>query len=89
MVEFAGGKWQGVVKEPPQSRTSSPNKTLVLSCKEDAETLLTAPPAKAACTKRGKKRASSSSSAQVYETELLLSGLLKKKLDFKAHALQI
>ncbi len=86
IVEFAGGKWLGVVggKIPPPS--ASEKATLVLSCKEDLgafkKTSEASPP------KKGRSR-SSAAGGNVYEPELLLSGVLRKKLDFKEHAIRV
>ena len=92
IVEFAGGKWLGVVggKIPPPS--ASEKATLVLSCKEDLgafkKTSEASPP------KKGRSRSSAAAAASapggnVYEPELLLSGVLRKKLDFKEHAIRV
>ncbi len=80
IVEFAGGVWQGLWKHTTKTSAND----LVLTCKEDSQV-------SSSPSKKGKKRGGATQDAKklpdrAFDVELLLTGLLQKKLDFKAHA---
>ncbi len=78
-------------KIPPPS--ASEKATLVLSCKEDLgafkKTSEVSPPKKGRSRSSAAAAAASAPGGNVYEPELLLSGVLRKKLDFKEHAIRV
>ena len=100
IVEFAGGKWAGCGGKPPSANSSAAQSVLVLSTAEDLAALQGKSDDSGSAGKRSargkaggkvspKKSAAASAASPVaaYDTELLLSGLLKRQLDFKKHAL--